>query len=114
MERISSGTTFVYKRVAPVLTLGSVVGTAAYLLFGRGMFADTGVVLLLLVLPLVACSHWIFHWGLADEVDLSSDSLQIRIGREVVQVPAWEIHYVHAIRNFSPRVRLVFPVRWAA
>ena len=90
MERISSGTTFFYKQVFPVLWFGFLaVIVAVTFVSTKG---ENGPPLFVLVVAVFLCVIGLvvmekLIWDLADEVQDAGDRLIVRFGNEQEQIP---------------------------
>lgn len=94
MKRISSNTTFLYKRIFPLFWFGIVAGMAAIILFTSKSPSAPPFSVLIFPILMGAMGYFIMKktvWDLADEVLDAGDSLVVRFGSEEEQIPLFNI-----------------------
>jgi hypothetical protein len=119
MKRISSGQTFFYKKIFPLLWFGFlVVFVAVALSTGerleeRWPFVVVPILMVVLGIPLMKK----LLWDLADEVQDGGNFLLIRKGSDEERVPLSNIMNVSASTNMNPprvTLRLVKPGKFGS
>lgn len=114
MQRISSGTTFLSKRILPLILFGFLGFFVFMILFGRNSHGGPPVSVLIGPLFMAIIFFFIMKkmvWDLADEVLDGGDFLIVRFGSEQEQIPLSNIINVsYSYMMNPPRVTLTLRI----
>lgn len=114
MRRLSSSSTFFYKRVFPVLCLGLVGICAAMGLFSQtgflsrhvGGHAPTNPMVVIVPIIVFLLGVVLFRrliWSFVDEVMLDGDTLIVKKGDEHLRISLTEVINVNSLNAVNPR-----------
>ena len=111
MRRLSSSSTYFYRRIFPVLWVGFLLVFLAFALWGRlhpGVFAGTPPDAMFLLMPLLMAGmgYLIFRklvFDLVDEVGLDGDWLVVKNRDEQCRIALADVMNVNATSMTNPR-----------